>query len=939
MPGATSIRPEGDATAVRRQLLAVVDRLAREVDPRARGRHRLTPDSRLDRDLGLDSLARAELILRIEQAFGVELPEEAINADTPRALEQLLRSSPVGGAARRAPEMHLVAEAVWRNPDEVTTLNDVLEWHVRAHPDRNHAYLLGTGDQAESLSYRQLHAGARCVAAGLQARGIVPGKSVAIMLPTGRDYLLTFFGALYAGAVPVPIYPPSRASQLEEHLRRHGRILANAEAALLVTVREARSLARLLHAEAPGLRDFVTVEELTDHGLEIDSLSATSDSLALLQYTSGSTGDPKGVMLTHADLLANIRVMGQRLEVTSSDVVVSWLPLYHDMGLIGAWLGSLYYSVPLVLMSPLAFLSHPVRWLQVIHQYRGTISGGPNFGFELCLRALEAQPPAGLDLACWRVAFNGAEPVSPETLERFSRTLAPVGFRAEALTPVYGLAEAGVGLCIPSPGRGALIDRVDREIFNRTGRAQPPDTASRAISAFVNCGPPLADYEIRILDEGGREQPERQEGHIEFRGPSATRGYFRRPELSRELFDGEWLRTGDRGYLAGGGIHVTGRVKDVIVRGGRNVYPYELEAAIGGIPGVRKGCVAAFGDPDPDSGIERLVVVAETREDRPAERRRLVDAIRSATVEAVNIPADDIRLVPPHSVLKTSSGKIRRSATREFYRTGRLGQRASALRWQIARLTLRSIANHARSRIRQTVSLLYAGYAWILFGVATAVAGTFVLLLPRLEWRWALCHFVARWAAKISGVHIDRRGWDNLPDEEPFVLVANHASYLDAFLVAAVIPRGLRYLAKSELSRRPLAGLLLRRFGVLFVERFDPGRATEDSRRVFSAVAAGDSLAFFPEGTFTRGAGLGAFRMGAFVAAARGHVPVVPMAMQGTRSILRGTEWFPRPGRVVVSIGEPIRPGGESWADAIRLRDEARAFILENCGEPDAMHG
>lgn len=929
-----------EAAALKHRLLDEIETLVRETRPRRGEQGRPTLDARLDRDLGLDSMARSELLLRLEDAFAVQLPESVLMADTPgELLEVLMSARAAGPQAPSAPSASNLA-AMEGAPDAADSLNAVLDWHLARHPDRIHLHVYGSDNIPQTLSHAELERGARLIASALRRRGVSPGDRVALMLPTEPDYFIAFFGILRAAAVPVPIYPPARPAQLEEHLRRHGRILSNAGTALLITVPEARRVARLLCAEAPRLTTIVTVADLGepsdtgDAGDAGDAKSPGASSLALLQYTSGSTGDPKGVMLTHGQLLANIRAMGERLEVTSGDVFVSWLPLYHDMGLIGAWLGSLYYAVPLVVMSPLSFLARPRRWLELIHHHRATISGGPNFGYELCLRALERQGVRGLDLSCWRVAFNGAEPVSPRTMQRFAESLAAHGLRPGALMPVYGLAESAVGLCIAPPGRGLALDRVEREAFMARQEARPIHGREPALT-FVNCGPPLPGYALRVVARDGSVLPERYEGDIEFRGPSSTAGYFNNPTATRELFDGEWQRTGDRGYIVDGDLYISGRVKDVLVRGGRNIYPYDLEEAIGRIEGIRKGCVAVFGHPDPESGVEELIVAAETSIDDPTRRDIIVQAIRDVTVDIVNIPADAIRLVPPHSVLKTSSGKIRRAATAELYRSGRLGQGAAPVWRQALGLATKAGTQRARRYLRWFGEHLYAAYGWGVFGLGGALMGLLALPLPRLAWRWRVAHRIARLAAWFAGIRLERRGVERLPLQAPCVLVANHSSYLDALVLTATLPRGFRYLAKAELQRRLLPRLMLTRMGVLFVERFDPLQATRDSRRVISALEGGDSLAFFPEGTFYPVAGIDDFRMGAFVIAAQSGVPVVPVALQGTRAVMRGREWLPRPGKVTVSVGRAILPTTSGWAEAVRLRDAARSFIIAESEEPD----
>nr|WP_275298097.1 AMP-binding protein [Halomonas campisalis] len=923
-------------------MLEIIDDLVRETQPQRPSSHPATAQSRLDRDLGFDSLARAELVLRLERDFAVTLPESALAADTPADLVPLLLDAP-GEMRPAADSRQLLTNTppVTGEPTGAGTLNAALDWHLAYQPTRPHLLIYGDSDTPETLSYADLDEQAQRVAAALAQRGVRHGDRVALMLPTGQDYFVAFIAILRAGGVPVPIYPPARPAQLEEHLRRHGRILSNAGAECLITVAQARRVARLLRAEAPQLSAIVTVAELSatvmaDPGLGMLRQTPNAASLALLQYTSGSTGDPKGVMLSHAQLMANIRAMGERGRVTPQDVFVSWLPLYHDMGLIGAWLSSLYYGIPLVVMSPLAFLSHPLRWLELIDRHRGTLSGGPNFGFELCLRALTPERGQGLDLSCWRVAFNGAEPVSPRTMERFAERLAPCGLRREALMPVYGLAEAAVGLCIAPPGRGLRLDHIDHDTFAATQVARPARSRASA-QVVVNCGPPLPGYRLRIVDPEGRELPERHVGEIEFRGPSATAGYFHRSEATAALFHGDWLRTGDRGYLADGDLHISGRIKDMLVRGGRNIYPYDLEEAIGALDGVRQGCVAVFGDPDPQTGSEALVVVAETRVTDAAQRERITRAIGETTQALLDLPADVIRLVPPHSVLKTSSGKIRRAATAERYRNGRLEQSAAPVWRQALALAARAGVMRSRRWLQHVGRWLYGAYAWSLFAVALVAVGLVALPLPRLAWRWRVTRYIARTVARLAGLRIHARGLSHLPRESPCVLVANHASYLDALVLIAVMPRGFRYLAKAEFKGQAPVHFLLRRMGALFVERFDPRQATRDTQQVFAALAAGDSLAFFPEGTFSRQPGLKAFHMGAFVAAAQAGAPVLPVALSGTRPLLRGSEWLPRPGRVNVSVGSPLYPRAEGWAEAVRLRDDTRAFIASACGEPDLL--
>ena len=452
-------------------LLETIRQLAGELQMRPREAIQVTLDNSLERDLGFDSLGRVELFTRIEQVFGISLPERVLTiAETPRDLLQaVLAASPA--TAQPANISRDEAPAwVQAEPTDALTLPEVLEWHVRTHPERTHITLQDAEGNETTLTYAALRDGAEEIAAGLLERGLLSGQSVALMLPTSREYFFCFLGVLLAGGVPVPIYPPARPSQIEDHLRRHAGILSNALATILITVAEAKPVARLLQAQVESLRRMATADELATSG-RAPGIPLKAENIALLQYTSGSTGNPKGTVLTHANLLANIRAMGKAVQATSTDVFVSWLPLYHDMGLIGAWLGSLYHAFPLVVMSPLTFLARPERWLWAIHRHRGTLSASPNFGYELCLRKIPDAALAGLDLSSWRMAFNGAEPVSPETIARFAQRYNRYGLRPQAIAPVYGLAECSVGLSFPPPGRGPLIDCIRRDSFMRTGHA------------------------------------------------------------------------------------------------------------------------------------------------------------------------------------------------------------------------------------------------------------------------------------------------------------------------------------------------------------------------------------------------------------------------------------------------------------------------------------
>ena len=629
-----------------------------------------------------------------------------------------------------------------------------------------------------------------------------------------------------------------------------------------------------------------------------------------------------------------LRALGQAAQASPSDIFVSWLPLYHDMGLIGAWFGSLYHGIPLVLMSPLAFLARPALWLQTIARHRGTIAAAPNFAYELCVRHVGDAALAGLDLSSWRLALNGAEPVSPATLEAFAARFACCGLRRQAITPVYGLAESSVGLAFPPLERGPRIDVIRREPFTRRGKAEPATGNDASTLAIPSCGRALPGHEIRIVDDAGVELPERRVGRLEFRGPSATAGYYRHPEATRALLRGGWLDSGDHAYMAQGEVYITGRVKDLIKRGGRNLYPYDLEEAIGKLPGIRKGCVAVFASPDPATGSERLVVMAETRERDEAARTQLRQVLNQTAIDVIGMPADDIVLVPPHAVLKTSSGKIRRLASREAYEHGTAAKPAAMPWLQTARFAASVALARARVGVRRIAAWAYGSYAWAVLAALALPCGGMVILLQRPALGRRIARFGARLLFRLTGTPLSAQGIDRLP-RQTHVLLVNHASYLDAIALTALLPAvpGYTYAAKREFADQPAMRSLLTGLGALFVERFDARRGAEDVERMAAALQRGENIVVFPEGTFSREAGLMSFHSGAFIAAARAAAPVVVSGLRGTRAALRAGTWLPRRVPIEFEVGQALAPTGPDWSATVRLSIAARAAMSTLCGE------
>jgi 1-acyl-sn-glycerol-3-phosphate acyltransferase len=912
-------------------LVAIASELAREINPDRPRMGGLTGS--LERDWGFDSLTRAELLLRVERAFSVRVPDALLGeAETLEDVVPALAHAPLLPSLDLARSEPVQEKAVEAAPPELKTLTEVLDWHVREHGDRVHVTLWQDIGAETKLTYRELAERSRVAARGLIRAGLKPGERVAIMLPTGFEFFAALFGVLYAGGVPVPIYPPARPSQLEEHLNRQAGILRNAGAAFLIAPPAASAIARLVKLQVESLRDVVSVEAQNEGGRD-DGPGVPAADTALIQYTSGSTGDPKGVVLSHGNLLANIRAMGAAMNAGPKDVFVSWLPLYHDMGLIGAWLGSLYFAAPLVVMSPLTFLVRPEQWLWAVHRHRATLSASPNFGYGLCLNRIADEVIAGVDVSSLRMVFNGAEAVSPDIIRKFTARFAKYGFKPEALVPVYGLAENSVGLSFPARVRAPVIDRVDRAALGERARAVSAAASDATALEIVACGRALPGHEIRIVGPTG-ELGERQEGRLQFRGPSATKGYFDNPAKTRELYDGDWLNSGDRAYIAGGDVYITGRSKDIIIRTGRNIYPAEIEEAAGGVPGIRKGCVVAFGSQDPVRGTERLILLAETRETDVASLAALRQRVEDTVTPLLDAAPDEVVLIPPNAIPKTSSGKLRRASARELFEQGRLLDQPQPLWRQMLRFGLAGVKQRLSRGLRMFGEYLYAAWWWIVIMVIGAFLFAGVSLTPGQARRWALVRRTAKAALRLMGIGIETTGaW---PQEKNVLIAANHASYLDGLVLAASIPGEPAFIAKKELESQLFAGAYLRRLGTLFVDRTDPEGGVEDTNKALAAAREGRMLVFLPEGTFTRAPGLLAFRLGAFVIAARENLKVLPVTLKGTRSILRSGRWFPRRGDVSIRVGPLLTPDGKDFAAAVRLREKTRAEILANCGEPDA---
>jgi fatty-acyl-CoA synthase len=532
------------------------------------------------------------------------------------------------------------------------------------------ASVTGEG-QPSFVSWRQVHDEARSVAAAFQARGLVPGDHVAILGPTSRGLITAIRGCWMAGIASMVLPLPMRMGSLDAFIESTRARIRNGDAKLVLI----DDMLAAFYEGGPGDPPILPIGAVlpgapgVPSGDRLEVPAPDPERLVVLQYTSGSTSEPKGVMIPDRVLSANIDACAEAAGLSIEDVMLSWLPLYHDMGLIGFLGIPMTTGTALVQAAPQDFMAHPGNWMQWISDHRATGTAGPNFAWVLATRALKRMKD--LDLSSLTLALSGAEPVDPNAVEAFVAAAEPFGFRPGGVFPAFGMAEVAIGGSFPPRGRGLVCDTVDRVVLERDRVAKPievddPDDLELVARRLPLLGTPVPGLEMRIVDpESLEERPERHVGELLIRGTSVTPGYYKRPDATAALFDEGWLRTGDLAYMIDGELVLCGRIKDVIIVGGRNVFPEDIERAVGTIEGVRAGNVIAFGM-EGYKGKESVVVVAETKADAD-QHDAIRDAIHHRTLEVCGLPPRDVMLVQPSTLPKTSSGKLQRAKCREQY--------------------------------------------------------------------------------------------------------------------------------------------------------------------------------------------------------------------------------------------------------------------------------
>jgi acyl-CoA synthetase (AMP-forming)/AMP-acid ligase II len=533
-------------------------------------------------------------------------------------------------------------------------------------------------------SYAKLYEQSKRIAAALQKRGLKRGDRVVLVLPTSFEFVLSLFAIQRLGAIPCPSYPPAALEKAEVGLQRIEHIARHCDASTCITTSKLLPLLGSLAKHVKGLHDIVAVEALLDEKGPAPKAVAHGSDPAFIQYTSGSTGHPKGVLLSQANLVANIHAAGQALRIGRRDVCCSWLPLYHDMGLIGGLLFAIYWRLPLALMAPTTFLLRPARWFWAIHKHRATLTASPNFGYALCIKRVRASDRQGLDLSSMRCALNGAEPVNQHTVEQFLREFGPHGFKPEAMFPVYGLAESAVAVSFPRPGDKHKHVVVDRAAL-AAGWVEKPKNG--AAVTLVSVGRAIPGHEVQVVDAEGQATRYGEVGHVIVRGPSLMEGYFRDPLATQAVLQNGGLWTGDLGFFdKDGELYIAGRAKDLIIIRGKNYYAEDVEHVIERMPGVRGGGAVAFAVYDEEKATDLVIAVVEVRDTQAAG---LPEKITEAVLQECGIQLDEVDLVPPGTIPKTSSGKRQRALCRERYLAGELApSKTGAL--DLARVFVRS---------------------------------------------------------------------------------------------------------------------------------------------------------------------------------------------------------------------------------------------------------
>ena len=552
------------------------------------------------------------------------------------------------------------------------TLNDAID-AVQSITNKGYTFL--DNDLHPSVwSFADVHRETERIGACLQSIGLSEGDRLALVLTSPKHFVLSFLGAVRAGVLPVPMYPPLALSRMDNYIDRIVGTLGVSGAKMLLTSQELFPALNPVVQRVPTLHRLLDIEALRalNNKPALTGIPSQAENPCFLQFTSGSTSEPRGVVVTHRNLIANANAMVKSIEANpNQDCAVSWLPLYHDMGLIGFVIASLVARIPVVFIPTISFVKHPGIWMETVHKYRGTITFGPNFAFDLAAKRAHKSSRTGLDLSCLRVLGCGSEPINPKTMENFLSAFAPYGLNPNAVMPCYGMAEATLAISFHHLHRPVQKLVIDRQAYESRNIALPLNgdktTDHKNSLELVSCGRTFPDHEVRIMDKTGNILPEGHVGQIVFKGPSVTPGYYRNPEASRRLLQGGWLHTGDLGFILGSNLYISGRQKDIVIINGRNYPPQSIEWVVEELSGIRKGSVVAFSVDGVST--EKLIIIAETIS---ADTSLLARSVREQVSSTLGLSVDKVVFVARGSIPKTSSGKLQRRRTKALFEGGRL---------------------------------------------------------------------------------------------------------------------------------------------------------------------------------------------------------------------------------------------------------------------------
>ena len=553
----------------------------------------------------------------------------------------------------------------------MTTLSNLLHRSYLDVPEKVSIVLQHAGQPDQEISYRQLVLGANQYALTYAREEIKPGEVILLILQHGQDLTFAFWGAVLGGVIPAIMPFLSEKLSPERYRADLASLISITKPAAIITSAEFEEEARSALVPGDSVRKMIvtnTIEPQSEPNFNsLPGMKASTDDIVLLQHSSGTTGLQKGVALSHKAVLNQLEAYSKAISLdTEKDVIVSWLPLYHDMGLISCFLMPVLLRVPVIEMSPFDWVRAPYKLMQAVSQYKGTLSWLPNFAYNFCANKIRERNLEGVDLSTWRAIINCSEPVHAESHKLFAEKFEKFGLRPQALQTSYAMAENVFGVTQSSLEHGPTVDEIDRESF-MTNRVATAPIAGRPSMKMLSSGHPLENTKIRVVNENGEDIPDRLMGEIMLQSNCMLTGYYNRPDATEFALRNGWYVTGDYGYLADGELYVSGRKKDMIIVGGKNIYPQDLEALTSEVPGVHPGRTVAFGMYDEEAGTEEVVIIAEVDSEEPPEQEVIADAIRKHVTKSSAIALRHVKVVGEKWIVKTSSGKTARSANKEKF--------------------------------------------------------------------------------------------------------------------------------------------------------------------------------------------------------------------------------------------------------------------------------